>query len=482
MSAGRAVEIFAAVVIVVQSTWVAVIAAGTSDYFGDDIWLFYQSRTLPIFRYFTATIDVHPVPLHRVLDYFVCRLVPMHFGAAVGFLLGVHWLSLIFLYASLQALKKTPANAVLAAWYGTYVYLGTVFSWWTAAAHRIPAICLTMVGVFAFVRYRRTHTPGSAAAVILSFLGALGFFEKAALVPIVLMGVELALWPRTPRADRIVHARLLGGLLVLACAYYFLWRAAVGPSWSHLYLTPSTLILFTGLGWKVLAASFAGFTFKKPWIGIALGLSMVAFTVYRARWNAVVWLVAAAVLSVSLASTGFSHIRTSLLGLLLPVVNHRYYPDVMAVAVIFAAIAWHFALEAPVPTDGWLDALGRSFSGWRGGVLAAVVMSVTAARALDTYRTLAPNLYAPIHRYMSELRRGLADVPPGSMPLRIQEGRVPDALSGLGPTFSRHSVLLTALGVPFVLAKPGPGVYRISRRGALEPSWHPRPPGTGTPR
>lgn len=263
-------------------------------------------------------------------------------------------------------------------------------------------------------------------------------------------------------------------LLALAGIYYLIWRVAVGPSWNRLYLEPRTLIPFTALGWKVLAASLVGLACEEPWMawtGMALGLAIVAFTVHRARWNAAVWVIAAAVVSVSLASTGLSQTRTSALGLLIPVSSYRYYPDVMATAVIFAGIAWHFALEAPRSTDGGAAASKRLWSGWRRVAIAGIVMGLMAARSLHTYRKLAPIPHAPVHAYMSELRRSLTALRTSSVPPRLQDGRVPAPLSGLGPVYSRHSVLLKALGVPFVLMKPGPGVYRISPRGALEPSW-----------
>lgn len=470
MTPDRAIRLMAAAVVVAQSTRMATVAAASSDFFGDDIWLFHQSRTSSLLRYLTATIDVHPVPLHRALDLVASRLFSMHFGAAVALLLCLHWLSVYLLYRALEAMRSTPINAMLASWYGTYVYVGTLFDWWTAGVHRIPMVLLFLLGVLSFVRHRSTRTKASAVVTVACFIGALGFYEKAALFPALLIGVELALWPRTPPASRAAHAGLLAGLVALAGVYYVVWRAAVGPAWSQLFTDVQTLLLFTAVGWKVLASSLSGAAMELSWLGVAMGVLLVAVTTWRSRWNGVVWLVGAAVVSLSLASTGLSRERTVRMGLAIAAFAFRYYPDVMAVAVLFAGIAVHFALERRDPRGRGKSIALPALSGWGSVVLTLAAMSLVAVRALKSYEGLA-TFRTPVHAYMRELRTGLEGARSTGIPLRLLDGRVPPALSGLGRSYSRHSVLLTALGVRVVVVtKPGPGVYRIGPTGTLEPT------------
>src|SRR5262249_32819793 len=151
---------------------------------GDDIVGLFQARQLPFWKYLATPIDVHFVPLHRFATYLIGRFAPANFGLAVGVLLAFHLLAGFFLYRALELLHPPWLNAVFVSWYATHVYVGVLFTWWTSGLHRLPYILFLAIAVCAYVKYRWKARLSGFLAVVGAYAAAMGFFEKAALLPI----------------------------------------------------------------------------------------------------------------------------------------------------------------------------------------------------------------------------------------------------------------------------------------------------------
>src|SRR6185503_1022760 len=98
----RGVSACALSLAVVHSCFVAHFSARNSHFQGDDIVGLFFARQLPFWEYLATPMDVHVVPLHRLVTYAVGRLAPANFAVAVTFLLGCHLLAVFFLYRALE--------------------------------------------------------------------------------------------------------------------------------------------------------------------------------------------------------------------------------------------------------------------------------------------------------------------------------------------------------------------------------------------
>lgn len=115
----------------------AIFAWAHSHFLRDDFAGFFIAQHERLITAMAMPIDVHFVPLHRLVKHLVYAFAPMNFTLAVALLLAVHLGALALVYA-LQRLRDTRANAVLLFFYGTNVQLGVLFVWWTSGLHRLP--------------------------------------------------------------------------------------------------------------------------------------------------------------------------------------------------------------------------------------------------------------------------------------------------------------------------------------------------------
>jgi hypothetical protein len=438
-----------------------------AHYFADDLYGLWQVRTQPFLRYLATPIDVHPVPLHRLLTAAMTCTSPLDFWPA-SLVLGIFFLlGVLFLYLGLEAIRSTPANAVFCAWYTAHVYQFTVFAWWTAALHRLPYLCLLSLSFYAYARFRRSRSKALALVVLLSAMATLGFFEKGVLVAPVLAGVEASAWASTPTERRRGNAMLIAAVAACAAAYLLAWPLLVGERWRSLYLNPRFFLDFSRISWAMLGRSAFGFTDDGEVATALFGFGLIALVVVKSRGSIRSLLPGFVVVTLSLGMTGLSRARSALLGLSLASHVHRYYPDAMFLLVLFIALAWSAPLESP----RMLPAASHGRSVWlRVGLAAASLFAVTFTAQANATSLLAKS-YGNVllnRNYLGRLSEDVKRFRKEHRRLALVDGPVPQFVDPIGRM--RLSLLLGAFGVSATYGPPGPGYYRVTGSGHIVPA------------
>lgn len=465
----RGVSACALSLAVVHSCFVAHFSARNSHFQGDDIVGLYFARQLPFRQYLATPIDVHFVPLHRLVTYAVGRLAPANFTVAVTFLLACHLLAVFFLYWALEHLRPSWVNAVFASWYATHVYIGVLFTWWTSGLHRLPYILGLSIALYGYAQYRWRPRARSFACVIGGYVASLGFFEKGVLVPLVLAGVEVCLWQEASRRTRRALVPLYIVLGAITLFYLHLWRHAVRPEWTTIGGGPSFLLTYLKFSWQVLLQSVCGRVYDGAGWGLTVVALLVAATVLRNRGAASVWIAGAVVVSLSLVSTALSTPRARAWGIALSAA-HRYYPDVMILFVLFAALACQRAMvvrraRARVPRSIFDRPLNR-LCAWPAVAASAAVATLSLREVTGELASLYKNQSA-VRAFMGNVVSGLEPLRKRRTPPQFIQGKVPGYVSPLGGWLADHSLYVEALGVHARFVKKGRYAYRILPTGKI---------------
>lgn len=452
---------------VVHSCVVAVSSYSRSDFQGDDIVGFFQARKLPFLKYLATPIDVHLVPLHRLATYMLGRFAPANFGLAVAALLACHLAAIFFLYRALEVLHPTWLNAVLVSWYATHVYIGVLFTWWTSGLHRLPYVMFLAIATHAYVKYRWRPRLSGLLAVVGAYVAGLGFFEKAGLYPLVLAGVEACIWRGSSVVTRNALMRLYAALGAVGLLYFALWRHAVGPHWATIGGGSSFLLTYLKLSWFMLLQSASGHVYDGAGWGLAILLVLVVATVARRLDAAFVWMVGAVVVSICLEASGLSPLRAEVYGASLSLA-HRYYPDVMIVFVLFAALACHrssgtLAAREPRPI---FTALARCACPWSAAAASFAVAAVSLRASTGELEMIYAN-QPMIRTYMRNVAAGLEPLRHRTTPPRFVQGRVPPFVSPWEGWLSQHSLYVEALGVHAHFVSKSRHAYRILPTGRV---------------
>jgi hypothetical protein len=427
----------------------------------------YFSRQLPFWKYLATPIDVHFVPLHRLVTYAVGRFAPANFAVAVTFLFACHLLAIFFLYRALELLRPTWVNAIFASWYGTHVFIGVLFTWWTSGLHRLPYILFSTIAVYGYVKYRWRPRIRSFSCVIGGYVAALGFFEKGALVPLVLGGVEACLWHEASRRTKRALVPLYAALGAITIFYFHLWRHAVHPEWTQIGGGTSFLLTYLKMSWLVFVQSMYGRTYDGSEWCLAILVALVVVTVVRGRGVALVWTVGACVVSASLVSTALSMPRARAYGLALPAA-HRYYPDVMMTFVLFAALACQRAMTIRVAREP-RPIFDRPVSGlcaWPAVIASAVVATISLRAVTGELARVYANQSA-VRTYMQNVAAGLEPLRKRRTPPQFIQGQVPAYVNPFGGWLGEHSLYIEALGVHARFVKKGRYAYRILPTGKV---------------
>lgn len=428
----------------------------------------YQARALPLWKFLAIPIDVHFVPLHRLVTWALGLVAPASFAAAVGVLLAFHLVAMLFLYSTLELLRPTWLNAVFVAWYGTHVYIGVLFTWWTSGLHRLPYVFFFSLAAHTYAKYRWQPSAGRFLGVFACFVGAMGFFEKALFIPIGLAGIEAVLWRDASVRTRRAAAALLGTLAVAAVASVALWRHAVGPQWATIGGGASFLFTYLKLSWLVLLLSAGAQVHEGLWPMLAIFLALVAVTVIRRRSALRVWLVGALLVSISLEITGVSPPRVQAWGLALPY-SHRYYPDVMFVLVLFSALACHRAMGLGAAADA-RSALRPACEHplcTLPALVALVAVAVLSYRASAGDMKFLYTQQSRVRAYMTNLTTGLEPLRKRRTPPTFVDGAVPYSVIPMGGWVAQQSVFVEALGVRARFVSKRRTAYRILPTGKV---------------
>jgi hypothetical protein len=330
---------FAATVIFAVAA--AIIAWAHSHFLRDDFAGFYIALHEPLAAAMMTPIDVHFVPLHRFVNHVIYGVAPMSFGVAVALLFAVHAVTLVLMYALLQRLKDTPSNAVLLFFYGTNVQLGVLFVWWTSGLHRLPYIALAVATLYHFVVWRSERRGANLGWATFCFVAALGFYSKAALIPLTLIGLEIALLRETTRGDLLRNLRVVAAFCVVSALQIGLARSLVDSRFSGLHFDPGFLLAFGARSFATLSEAIFGFDYlpiAAPVNALFFGFwaVFIAYTIYRRPWNAVVWSVGIGLLAAQVGVIGVSH-RTATYGLSTAGTD-RYYFELIHIVALFVAL------------------------------------------------------------------------------------------------------------------------------------------------
>ena len=449
----------------------AIVAWSNSHFLRDDLAGFFIALHEPLHLAAMMPIDVHFVPLHRFVNHLVYALAPMRFGVAVSLLLAVHAVTVLLLYALLQRLKDSPVNGVLLFFYGTNVHLGVLFMWWTSGLHRLPYIALAVGTIYYYVIHRSERRGRHLACAGLCFVAALGFYSKAALIPLTLLGLEIALLRDTSKADFLRNLRVIAFFGVVAALQVWLARSVVDSRFSQLHFDPGFLLAFEARSFAILSEQVFGFEYWPillPVNAVFFGgwLVFIAFTIYRRRWNAVVWSVGLGVVAVQFAVIGVSH-RTATHGLS-TAASDRYYFELMHIVVLFVGLVLQ---DLPSPGSR-VEAAGRRRR--RFGIAvgcSALALMATLSFARFTWLVESPRYQR--HRdarvFDLNLMRGLAKLrerPDGKVAL--VDGLAPVYLTGKTAAHIRRYSDFVPIFDPGVRFDPAASrLYRVTDTGTL---------------
>jgi hypothetical protein len=437
-----------------------------------------MSRNLPFWKYLFTPIDVHRVPLHRLASYILVRVAPLNFVAAEAVLLAFHLFGCIFLFATLDKIRRTPWNSVLVAYYAMNVYLASQLFWWTAGLCRLPYALFSSAATFFYLKFRSDGTRLSFSLVVLSIALSLGFFAKGVLIAAQLAVLELVLrWrdKKAPRASTTNGLRpsvrtLLAVALAMSVAYVGIWRAATPPSLREASFDPRFLVLHMKWSWAVFGLGTAGYLFEDApsvglWVGLAWAVAL-AYSVVRRRATLVTWASLIVLVSLSVYA-GTSQARERLVGPFAALLADRYYFELMPILVLFVAIA----LDELRPSGVEKASPERPLASWSGAVLVVAGLCLLSANSSRSVERLFATRYPAVpdaRLFMQNLRHGLKRVsrdPDGTLPLVDRDIPGDTRLMALHPKTS--SELLELMGEHPRPVAAGPGAYWITESGRI---------------
>jgi len=477
---GRYEALLALSLAFLSAGFTAYLAVGNSHFYGDDFWLFTDLLKLPLGEYLLTPIDVHFVPLHRLFTALIYRVAPLDFRLAVGVMATFHFLGVVMLYKTLQQLQNSTANAWLALVYASNLYVGALLFWWAPGILRLPYIFFAIATIYNYLLYRRTHGAARLLLVVVCFIASLGFFSKAVLIPVYLLGIEIYCFDRRKIEESRRNALCIGLVAVVGILWLGFSRSFVDSETLKLNLdvashfsAHSTFLAIVHQGAFGLFAGFPASPFNTA-ISI-LWMIAIAASIFLVPRLAIVWCVGLALLALNVQMIAMSS-RMQLVAEEL-VTEHRYYFDLMFVGVLFLAPVIHGLHTAKSRA---LSRRNRRILHALGVALALGIVATSHANfvvALDTQQRYLR--YKRVKGYVNNVERGLARLhqkhPEG---FTISEGRAsPLVLGLLVNVIEKQSQFLPAFGFDSTqVVKPRDAEYFINKGGLIMKSkYRPNP-------
>jgi hypothetical protein len=411
------------------------------------------------------------VPLYRALTFAMYRIAPMGYGAALTVTCVFHALGVAFLYRTLEFSKHTRVNAVLAAYYGTYVFLGLDVDWVSAGLTSVAYIALALMTVYYYLRFCRCRKPKDLVAVCVCAVTALGFSAKAILVPLCCVGAHLSLGLRREEEHRGrpgLEWAVAGALVGAGVGYVVLARSLVTEEARALNLSPAFQLRFLISSWRVLANSLLDRvvefgTYDSSSLVPAFWIGVVAYTVIRERSSIVPWLVGMALVSLNILMIGMSNRTLHWRELI--VFEYRYYCELCFLVVLFAGLALH-RLRGDTPEARWLA------TSWRRPVVGASIAALLSIHAFRAYRGFAyisPKYEPDMARsrlYIDNLRSDFSRLLSSarSQPVFV-DGWIPGYVNPLDFTLRRHSQIFLLFGFAATFQSEAKASFLVSESG-----------------
>jgi len=447
-------------------------AKRNSHFLTDDFAGFYLVATQPFLKVLSTPIDVHFVPLHRLVTQLIYSIAPLDFGVALSVLVFFHGIAVVTLYATLRQLKESPVNAVLVFFYATNVYLGVLFLWWTSGLHRLPYIAFAIATVYHYVKYRRGRSRKSLLFAAACFAAALGFYSKAVLIPATLLGVEVCLLRGTPRRQLAGNLLVISAFLAAAVLYAVFTRAVIDSAFTQIHVDAGFLLDFERRSFAILSEGVFGVVYQgsaKLLNAVLFGfwVLFIAYTVARQPKNATAWIAGIALVAANVAVIAISH-RTERFGLSIAN-SYRYYFELMYLVVLFAGIALH-----NLPPRAWPP----SFAGnprWRPAWV-ALACCLLAAMASMSFLRFASLLELPRYRRHLQAKEFVENLTAGLDELRADRRDDFAFIDGLAPAFltgktaahiRRYSDFLKVFEFDARFGTAAPRLYRITETGEV---------------
>jgi len=311
-----------------------------SFFIGDDLGAAALMHHVDFWSFIAAPVDIHRVPLHRLVNYLLQTLFPMNFAAATAFMLACHAASLFVLYRLLQRINPSQLNLCLILAYALSGYVYIAMHWWSAALHRLPYILGAVISCYGFWRFHQQRRMAFAALTIGGQVIAAGFFVKAVLIPAYWAAMLFCVmnfrdWKKYRRDYALIAC---GATLSLA---YMGWYVhdnhynVIAVNNPGLILRTSLQLGFSTIAQMLLQMRLS--TELAPWINLAFCLALGAAVLFAPRaWRAVA--MAFLMLAINLLIIAGSS-RATLFGPLVMFVTY-YYAELLFLLVIFATLLW----------------------------------------------------------------------------------------------------------------------------------------------
>jgi hypothetical protein len=469
-SSGSPVSVAAFVIAAV--TFIVPTWATLNGYFGqDDFILTYRAAHASPFdlAFLFQDYSGHLQPGAFLLTWVVTAVAPLNHTVAVAPLLLAHAATLWLCWRVLVRLFDRRW-AVLVAF--TVFAASPVISfpslWWAYGMQLFPLLLAMFGALHAHLRYLDEGRPRHAVTAVVWTVVGLAFYEKAALIPAVLLGVSVLLAPRGEVAPIMWAMRrhrwvwLAHGALVAGFAVLYLNLTESQASGEP--VTSRTIVEFAGRSIvDTLLPGMVGGPFTEPgggaaWetpppvvrmVAVLVAITVIAVSAVRSRRRALLpWLFLAAYLAVDLTL-----VASTRLGVVGPAVSTdpRYIADVVPVAVLCATFAFLPPTE-PQPPERPQTRLA---------VMVAVVLLVIGSTV--SFLRLAPALqFHQARDYVTNAREALAERPG----LVLYDGGVPNDI--LIDWFVDDAVTSRVIGlVPESprFDRPAEHIYRLDDAG-----------------
>ncbi len=465
----------------VKNPWLALIAlqgiacyvftVNVSHFVADDLRNLEQALQYPLWDYLVLPVDVHIVPLHRLVTYLLQHGFPMSFDTGTLFFVACHTLSLVFLYRLLQLLHASSANLVVLFLYTANYYLLENYRWWSAGLHRFPYLLLAIASCYCFTRFHIQQRWPQLGAATVCYIAATAFFIKGILIPLYLLGIVVCLFDATqPRAS--ARSMTAAVALVATAVGYGVWYATKdGQAAMTSQSLSKTLIDGMSFGLGMTAQSLMPMMYSPrlaPWVNGAWIAVVIACVARRPR-TALPIGTGIALIALNFAMIAGSS-KSSRFGLLI-LLSTRYYFEVLFIAAIFFTIALKWARSSPDKPPANAE---RTSPGFRRTLVLAIALVYMAAHwrttvsvmfALDPnqrhYRAsrYARNLIADLERFGDLSKLGLLD---GAIPTFFSYG-------GLHPKPMPLSRYLALYGIHPGFSDPRSAVRFVDDDGHIVP-------------
>jgi hypothetical protein len=446
------------------------------DFHGDDILSLLLLQSKGFWAAVLTPIDVHFVPLQRVLTYAIYALAPMSFGLAVVTLALVHIAGSVYLWAILRSFGLRLGADFLTWFYVTSPLSFPLLKWWSSGAHRFPYLFCCFAAVYHYLAFRKKGSPWHLALLALFSIGAMGFYSKGFLVPVTLGAVELAvcIQRRQLLPKRAVVALLVSG--ALAGAVFAASRPLFPNEWGSLRLEARAVMKFMGTGVERAALGpflpLSPLLPRKPPVGSPPLLvdddaplipvawaawSAIVLVSCLAQWrNAAIWAIAVGLVAANAGSMAVSAKAYMLETLIL--LHPRFGLEVLWIPVLFGGIVLANGEGRGGPRSAaWAVVAAISF---------VCVWPAMAYWKIESNYTVSSTAGRTSRTYLSNVRQDLARLAPA-----VDSGEIGfvNALVGKPALVFRRvrtSELLSLFGVQARYGGPGP-LYEIGEDGRI---------------